>query len=228
MQMNKLIIYVTCDASECCACSICMFLPSWKRDNFSEQIQDKIWIDLCTCRQVCSWYEILVWCNANYPRNKKHNKDLLNPRIFLLCLTILEESTATRGKLSGQPQPILWQVPHQPAPYMLFVLVLLPYQFCSYSMLRGFLPPAGQVPPPGVAAMSTVIAFVWVSVASSCKWSWSWLSSRCWSLTHLTIEIIMLARIPNVRMQFGKQQEKIFCPIFLFFFGVACNWHRML
>jgi len=28
MQMNKLIIYVTCDASECCACSICMFLPS--------------------------------------------------------------------------------------------------------------------------------------------------------------------------------------------------------
>ena len=129
MQMNKLIIYVTCDASECCACSICMFLPSWKRDNFSEQIQDKIWIDLCTCRQGCSWYEILVWCNANYPRNKKHNKDLLNPRIFLLCLTILEESTATRGKLSGQPQPILWQVPHQPAPYMLFVLVLLPDEF---------------------------------------------------------------------------------------------------
>jgi len=167
MQMNKLIIYVTCDASECCACSICMFLPSWKRDNFSEQIQDKIWIDLCTCRQGCSWYEILVWCNANYPRNKKHNKDLLNPRIFLLCLTILEESTATRGKLSGQPQPILWQVPHQPAPYMLFVLVLLPDEFFSYSMLGG--PPHSRVfffSQTNAVAMSTIIAFAWVSVAS--------------------------------------------------------------
>ena len=107
MQMNKLIIYVTCDASECCACSICMFLPSWKRDNFSEQIQDKIWIDLCTCRQGCSWYEILVWCNANYPRNKKHNKDLLNPRIILFCLTILEEYTSTLGQCSaGSPNQL--------------------------------------------------------------------------------------------------------------------------
>jgi hypothetical protein len=46
-------------------------------------------------------------------------------------------------------------------------------------------------------------------VASSCKWWWSWLSCMCWSLTHLSVEISMLVRIPNVRMKFGKQQEKM-------------------
>jgi hypothetical protein len=64
----------------------------------------------------------------------KHNKDLLNPRIILLCLTILEVRNLQLlwGKLSGQPQPTLWQVPHNSGPFMLFVLVVLPDQCCCH------------------------------------------------------------------------------------------------